>query len=88
MTSTSATLNGTINPEGSTTTYQFEYGTTTAYGTKAPLVAISAGAGVSPVSVNRGISGLTPNTTYHYRLVATNQAGEVEGADGTFVTKP
>lgn len=86
VTGSSATLNGTVDPEASETTYQFEYGSTTAYGSKAPVTPASAGAGATPIAVSQPVSGLAPNTTYHYRLVATNEAGETEGADATFTT--
>jgi hypothetical protein len=76
---TTATLNGTVNPNGAATIYRFEYGTTTAYGLSSPTQ--SAG-GTADVPVQATISGLTASTTYHYRLVA----GDVEGADRTFTT--
>src|SRR3712207_6114717 len=67
-----ATLNGVVNPNKEDTTYYFEYGTTTAYGTKTPSAVEGGNAGKS---VSANITGLTPNTTYHYRLVATNPSG-------------
>ena len=84
VTSTSATLNGTVNPNGETTTYYFEYGTDTSYGTATS--SSSAGSGTSAVSVNAAISGLISDTTYHYRLVATNSEGASYGDDKTFST--
>jgi hypothetical protein len=86
VTDVTATLNGTVNPEGEATTYQFEYGKTTAYGSKAPVTAASAGSGNSAVTVSEAIAGLAPGTTYHYRLVATNGGGTVNGSDVTFTT--
>ncbi len=84
---TAAVLNGTINPFGLPTTYHFEYGTTTAYGSRAP-VGIEGVAGTERVDkrFSRTISGLEPGTTYHYRLVAQNSAGVNKGADHTFTT--
>jgi hypothetical protein len=80
---TSALIQGTVNPNGTETSCYFQYGTTTAYGSQTPSVAV--GAGTSAVKVGRPISGLTPNVTYHYRLVATNSTGEtVDGRDRTF----
>jgi phosphodiesterase/alkaline phosphatase D-like protein len=68
-------LKGTVYDYGGTTTYHFEYGTTTAYGTSVPMPDADASAGVfTPVS--QLVTGLAPNTTYHYRLVSTNS---VEG---------
>jgi hypothetical protein len=83
-----ATLNGYVDPEGSTTTYHFEYGTSTAYGLKAPVPDAGAGAGTLLTAVKQGVTGLAQQTTYHYRLVATNSSGTVYGKDHTFVTAP
>jgi hypothetical protein len=85
-TRTSATLNGTVNPNGSATTYQFEYGATIEYGAKAPASPKSIGSGVSPVEVSEKIEGLQPGTTYHFRLVATNAQGSNASTDQTFTT--
>lgn len=84
--STSATLNASINPNGLATTYQFEYGLTTSYGSLIPATAKSAGSGTSAVAVSEPLTGLTPGTTYHRRVVATNSAGTTKGVDRTFVT--
>ena len=81
---TSATLNGTVNPSGAATDWWFEYGTTTGYGSKTTTTA--AGSGSANVAVSKGLSGLTAATTYHYRLVAKNASGTVNGADGLFTT--
>jgi parallel beta-helix repeat protein len=82
--SDTATLNGTINPNGTGTTYYFEYGTTTTYGSTTTTT--SAGSGSSTVSVNTHIKGLNLSTTYHYQLVATNSVGTSHGGDETFTT--
>ena len=85
ITDAAATLNGTVDANSSLTTYQFEYGTTAAYGQSTPVN--TAGDGADPVAVQAALSGLPANTTYHFRLVATNAAGEVSrGADRTFRT--
>jgi hypothetical protein len=82
-----ATLNGTVNPEGSATTYFFEYGTSTAYTLKAPTTPLEAGSGTANVAVSRALTGLSGKTTYHYRLVATSSAGGTTyGEDRTFTT--
>jgi phosphodiesterase/alkaline phosphatase D-like protein len=81
---TTASLTGTVNPGGQATTWQFEYGTTTSYGTK--TASKSAGSGTANVDVTADLTGLTAGTTYHYRLVATNAAGTARGADGIFTT--
>jgi hypothetical protein len=84
VTISSATLNGDVNPNGASTTYYFEYGTTTSYGLATTVK--EAGSGTSAVSVNAGISGLELNTTYHFRVVATNNLGTANGDDQTFTT--
>jgi phosphodiesterase/alkaline phosphatase D-like protein len=83
-TDNSAVLHGTINPNGSATTYYFQWGLTTAYGVNS--VAHSVGRRAGSVSVTTTARGLIPGTTYHYRLVATNGAGTSVGADRTFST--
>lgn len=80
----SATLHGTIDPSGLETTYQFEYGTTIGYGSKSPELPKSIG--TSHVEIINGIKGLEPETTYHFRLVATNADGTTAGEDRTFTT--
>lgn len=84
ITSTAATLNGTVNPNGQSTTYYFQYGTTTAYGTN--TTSTSAGSGSTSVAVSANLSGLAPSTTYHFRLVATNASGTTNGLDQSFTT--
>ncbi len=82
VTATGATLNGTVNPNGLSTTYYFQWGLTTAYGNSTSSQ--SAGSGTSNVVVSTPLIGLTPNATYHYRIVATNNLGTTYGADITF----
>jgi hypothetical protein len=84
VTSSSAMLKATIHPEGSATTYFFEYGQTGAYGLQTAQA--SAGAGNSAVPVSAAVTGLDPSTTYHYRAVATNSGGTTRGPDKTFTT--
>jgi DNA-binding beta-propeller fold protein YncE len=83
---TSAVLNGRLNPSGLQSSYFFEYGTTTSYGSRAPAVSGAAGNGRSMVPVSEEIGGLQPGTPYHFRLVAENSAGTEFGADGSFQT--
>jgi hypothetical protein len=80
----SATLNGSVDPNGRATTWWFEYGTSTGYGSKTSSK--SAGSGSSAVSVSAPISGLSAGKTYHFRLVAMSDAGTTHGADATFLT--
>lgn len=81
---TSATLNATINPNGSSTTYNFELGTTTSYGTTLSNGSVLTGS--ADIDVNFNVTDLTPSTTYHYRIVATNNGGTSYGEDQTFTT--
>ncbi len=81
---TTATLNGTVNPGGNATGWWFEFGTSTAYGSKTSET--PAGSGSANVAVSKGLTGLTPATTYHYRLVAKSSAGTSNGTDGLFTT--
>ncbi|HYH54491.1 MAG TPA: hypothetical protein VD761_10210 [Solirubrobacterales bacterium] len=86
-TATSAKLYGRINPNNSPTTYYFEYGETEAYGSKKPIPDGDAGGGFGDQIVSTEISGLAPNTTYHYRIVAENDEGVSEGDDVVFTTR-
>jgi hypothetical protein len=81
VTVSSATLNGNVNPNGLSTTYYFEWGATTSYGNTIPSTPASAGSGTSGVHVSADITGLSPDTSYHYRLVAVSSAGTSYGSD-------
>jgi phosphodiesterase/alkaline phosphatase D-like protein len=79
-----ATLNGHVDPNGCATSYQFQYGTSTAYGSVTPLQ--SAGSGTVSIAFATAIAGLAPDTTYHFRIVVSSAAGSNAGADVTFRT--
>ena len=81
---TTATLTGTVDPQGRSTRYYFAYGPTVAYGSQTSPV--RAGSGRAAAAATRLLSGLSAVTTYHYRLVATSRAGTTYGADGAFTT--
>jgi hypothetical protein len=81
-----ATLQVQLNPEGSETTYSFEYGTSTSYGSTAPTPVGPAGSGTTPETVEARLKGLTAGTVYHYRALATNGGVTVYGEDKTFIT--
>jgi sugar lactone lactonase YvrE len=81
---TAATLNGLIDPQGNETSYRFEYGTSAFYGSS--TTGASAGSGSARVPVSQALTGLSENTTYHYRLVASHGAETVYGQDSVFRT--
>jgi hypothetical protein len=80
----SVTVTGSLNPNGRSTTWWFDYGTTSAYGKTTPVRSAGSKAGVQTVSATLG--GLAASTTYHYRLVAKSDAGTTRGSDATFTT--
>src|SRR6266487_6028373 len=79
----SATLNGSMDPHGLTTTVYFQYGTTTSYGS---TTSMQTQTGNTYRNIAANISGLMASTTYHFRIVATNSAGTRMGSDRTFTT--
>jgi subtilisin family serine protease len=83
-----AVLNARVNPNGEAVSdCHFEYGVTSAYGSNAPCTPMP-GSGSTPVAVSASITGLSPNTTYHFRVLATNSGGAASGVDQMFVTAP
>jgi hypothetical protein len=86
---TTAILKATIGTGDDETTYRFEYGPSTSYGTSIPVPDADIGTGLEgPVTVGQNLSGLQPGTTYHYRVAARNALGETVGPDQTFTTLP
>ena len=85
ITSTGATLNSSLNPEGRATTYSFVYGTSSSLssGTTATTSA-SAGSGTSAVSESAALNGLTPDTTYYFKVEASNSGGTTDGTIVSF----
>jgi hypothetical protein len=81
---TEATLKVKINPTGQATTYHFEYGTSEAYGSETEEANVGSDSSVH--TLERFLTGLEPDTTYHYRAVATNGAAENIGPDQSFTT--
>lgn len=78
-----ATLTASVDPNSASTSYRFQYGLTTAYGSTSATG--SAGSGTRGVSVSQRIGGLQAGKRYHYRVVATNAVGTVNGGDRSFV---
>ncbi len=86
VTATGATLNGTVNDNGASTTVTFNYGTTVSYGSTATAAQSPISAGTGSTSVTAALTGLTCNTLYHYRVSATNNVNTTNGSDATFTT--
>jgi plastocyanin len=84
VTDVNATLRGSVNPRGHATTYFFKWGETASYGHETSVA--SAGSGISSTLVSAPLTGLLPETTYHFRLVANNSSGPAEGTDLSFTT--
>jgi hypothetical protein len=84
VTNNSADLQATINPNGNSTGYTFDYGLTTAYGLT--TTSHSAGSRTKPKVVGVTVRGLEPGTVYHYRVAALNRSGGAYGSDRTFKT--
>src|SRR5204862_6469885 len=85
---TAATLNASVNPNGGAVSdCRFEYGTSVFYGASVPCAALP-GSGSRAVAVAAAVEGLAPNTTYHFRIVASNAGGTSTGADQTLTTLP
>lgn len=85
VTATGATINGTVNANNASTTATFEYGLTTSYGTSVNATPNTV-TGYTATSVSFAITGLTPNTTYHFRVKGVNATGTSNGLDLTFTT--
>jgi autotransporter-associated beta strand protein len=79
-----ATLNGTVNPNGVATVY-FEYGATTAYGSRTPERDVS---GTLSRPFAASLAGLSGATTYHFRAVVVSPAGTLYGNGLKFTTAP
>jgi hypothetical protein len=88
LTDTAATLSGLVNPHGGVVSdCHFELGTSISYGQSIPCLA-AVGSGTTNVSQKLGVKDLTPETTYHFRLVVTSNAGTTNGDDSEFTTLP
>jgi hypothetical protein len=79
-----ADLEGRINTIGYPTTYRFQYGPTTGYGSVVPAAEGDAGEGTETTGVSQHVAGLEPGRVYHFRLVATNKWGTTKSEDTTF----
>jgi hypothetical protein len=88
VTDTSATLNGVVGPQRGLTDYTFQYGVTTRYEQPHTPVSPLPPPNNGPRSVSATVSGLTPGTLYHYRLLSGNTPFFIAGNDQTFTTAP
>ena len=84
LSSSTARVTGSVTPSGGATSYWFEYGTTTSYGQLTSST--SAGSGLSAVAVQAELTGLAPDTVYHFRLVAQNSGATISGTDRQLTT--
>jgi hypothetical protein len=80
----SATVSGSVNPNGQATTAWFQWGTSTSLGNATPQQSVGSGTSAQTISAN--LSGLAPGTTYYFRIVAQNSAGASQGAIQSFTT--
>jgi hypothetical protein len=81
-----AWINALVNPSEADTTYRFEYGLDTSYGSSVPVPDGDLGSGTEGIEVRRQLTGLQAGSTYHYRIVAASSEGTTDGQDGTFST--
>lgn len=88
ITRTGATLNATIDPRNSATTYAFEWGPTETYGNRTPALDAYVAADHASHPVDEPLTGLAAGQTHHFRVVATSDAGVTDGPDRTFTTDP
>ena len=90
ITASSSRLNGTVNPNGATTTVWFRYSTTNpgscsdAFGVTTGTTIL--GVGASSTAFGANISGLTSNTTYYFCVLASNVVGTTTGSVLSFIT--
>ena len=85
ITGTSAQMNGSVNPNGQSTSATFQYGTTTSYGSAATPILYGSGI-TTAQGIQASLTGLTPSTTYHYRTMAWSSGGTNYGNDASFQT--
>jgi len=91
VTATSATLHAQLNPLGEDTHYHFEYGTSDCAGSPSTCKPAQPETDIGSTAVDQAgsvyLQELTPGTTYHYRVIASNGTGTTEGRDRTFTTQ-
>ena len=82
VTASSATLNGTVNPQGLATTAWFQWGTDPALSGATSTTPVSVGSGTSDVAISNALTGLVANTTYYFRVVMNNSGGMIAATSG------
>ena len=87
ISTTTATLNGVVNANGASTTVSFDYGTTNTFGTNVAATPPTVN-GTADTPISLALSGLTPNTTYFFRVKAVNSGGTTNATDLSFTTLP
>jgi hypothetical protein len=85
VTSSSAQVNGAVHPHSLDSSYYFQWGTGTGYGSRTPVADLDAATWER--SAPGTLAGLRSHTTYHYRIVATNAAGTERGDDQVLTTR-
>ncbi len=86
VTTTTATLGATVNPQGTAATVKFIFGTDSALASGTTTSGQEIGSGATAVSLTAALTGLTPGTTYYYQVVATSTAGTTHGSILNFTT--
>jgi hypothetical protein len=86
ISTTSATLNGSVNPNGLATTGWFEWGVDSLFRAYSSTASQSIGSGTSAIPVTANLTGLNQNRTYYYRVVAQNSVGTTSGSVVSFAT--
>jgi Pro-kumamolisin, activation domain len=86
VTTNSATLGGSVNPNGIDTRYWFVYSSSVAGSNAGETITYDSGSGSQPVSVSAPVTGLVPNTKYVFQLLASNSAGAISGSVSSFTT--
>jgi virginiamycin B lyase len=86
ITSTTATIGGTVTPRADTTMVTVQYGTSSTALSSSATLGSALAAGTAAVSVSGSLSGLPAATTIYFRIVATNSAGAADGAVQSFTT--
>jgi hypothetical protein len=87
VTTTGVTLNGTVNANNASSAVSFDYGQTLSYGSNIAASPTPV-TGSNNTAVSASVTGLIPNTTYHFRVKAVSSAGTSNGLDQTFTTLP